>query len=205
VTVQEHFIAYCRCRETVKLFRFLLSPYSLIGTCNSVQNCIFMTVQEHFIAYCKCRGAVKLFRFLLSPYSLIGTCNSVQNCTFRWPVEIADQAKIFYYFKGSRYHEVQEPLPYTITIIHLSILTPWKDFPKYQLPPHLPPGTIRESNIYISVGKFGTFTSHVVYLPTFFLRRTQEQIWRREYRDRVLRWYPEHCLTCGRTERSSPT
>jgi hypothetical protein len=36
VTVQEHSIAYCRCREAVKLFRFLLSPYSLIGTCNSV-------------------------------------------------------------------------------------------------------------------------------------------------------------------------
>jgi hypothetical protein len=39
VTVQEHFIPYCRCREAVKLFRFLLPPYSLIGTCNSVQNC----------------------------------------------------------------------------------------------------------------------------------------------------------------------
>jgi hypothetical protein len=37
VTVQEHFIAYCRCREAVKLFRFLLSPYSLIGTCNSAE------------------------------------------------------------------------------------------------------------------------------------------------------------------------
>jgi hypothetical protein len=35
VTVQEHFIAYCKCREAVKLFRFLLSPYSLIGTCNN--------------------------------------------------------------------------------------------------------------------------------------------------------------------------
>jgi hypothetical protein len=30
MTVQEHYIAYCRCREAVKLFRFLLSPYSLI-------------------------------------------------------------------------------------------------------------------------------------------------------------------------------
>jgi hypothetical protein len=38
VTVQEHSIAYCRCREAIKLFRFLLSPYSLIGTCNNVQN-----------------------------------------------------------------------------------------------------------------------------------------------------------------------
>jgi hypothetical protein len=37
-SVQEHFIAYCRCREAVKLFRFQLSPYSLVETCNSVQN-----------------------------------------------------------------------------------------------------------------------------------------------------------------------
>jgi hypothetical protein len=41
VTVQEHFIAYCRCREAVKLFRFLQSPVNLIGTYNSVQNCTF--------------------------------------------------------------------------------------------------------------------------------------------------------------------
>jgi hypothetical protein len=26
-------------RETEMLFRFLLTPYSLVGTCNSVQNC----------------------------------------------------------------------------------------------------------------------------------------------------------------------
>jgi hypothetical protein len=39
VTVQEHCIAYCSCREAVKLFRFLLSPYSLVETCNGVQNC----------------------------------------------------------------------------------------------------------------------------------------------------------------------
>jgi hypothetical protein len=38
VSVHEHSVAYCRCREAVKLFRFLLSPYRLIGTCNSVQN-----------------------------------------------------------------------------------------------------------------------------------------------------------------------
>jgi hypothetical protein len=36
VTVQEHFIAHCRCREVVKLFVFVLSPYSLIATCNSL-------------------------------------------------------------------------------------------------------------------------------------------------------------------------
>jgi hypothetical protein len=41
VSVQGQFKAYCRRREAVKLFRFLLSPYSLIGTCNSVQNCTF--------------------------------------------------------------------------------------------------------------------------------------------------------------------
>jgi hypothetical protein len=29
VTVQEPVIAYCRCGEAVKLFRFLLSPYIL--------------------------------------------------------------------------------------------------------------------------------------------------------------------------------
>jgi hypothetical protein len=34
-------IQYCRCRGVVKLFRFLLSPYSLLRTYNSVQNCIF--------------------------------------------------------------------------------------------------------------------------------------------------------------------
>jgi hypothetical protein len=41
VTVQEHCIAYCRCREAVKLFRFLLTPYSLTGTCNHVHSCFF--------------------------------------------------------------------------------------------------------------------------------------------------------------------
>jgi hypothetical protein len=68
------------CRETVKVFRLLLSPYSLIGTCNSVQNWTF----RECTAYCSCREAVNLFRFLLSPYSLIGTCNNMQNCIFRW-------------------------------------------------------------------------------------------------------------------------
>jgi hypothetical protein len=31
--VHEHSIAYCRCREAVKLFRLLLPPYSLVETC----------------------------------------------------------------------------------------------------------------------------------------------------------------------------
>jgi hypothetical protein len=34
--VREYFIAYCNSREAVNLFTFLLSPYSLVGTCNSV-------------------------------------------------------------------------------------------------------------------------------------------------------------------------
>jgi hypothetical protein len=38
VTVQEHFIAYCRRREAVKLFRFLLPPYSLTRTRNNGEN-----------------------------------------------------------------------------------------------------------------------------------------------------------------------
>jgi hypothetical protein len=42
--VLEHCIAYCRCREAVKLFMFLLPPYSLIGTCNIVQNCTFFLI-----------------------------------------------------------------------------------------------------------------------------------------------------------------
>jgi hypothetical protein len=44
MTVQECCIAYCRCREALKLFRFLLSPYSLIGTCNSVQKLNVMLI-----------------------------------------------------------------------------------------------------------------------------------------------------------------
>jgi hypothetical protein len=39
MTLQEHFIAYCRYTEAVKLFRFMLSLYSLIWTCSNVQNC----------------------------------------------------------------------------------------------------------------------------------------------------------------------
>jgi hypothetical protein len=41
VIVQEHFVAYYNCREAVELFRFMLPPYSLVGTCNSVQNFTF--------------------------------------------------------------------------------------------------------------------------------------------------------------------
>jgi hypothetical protein len=81
LTLQDTFVAPCRCREDVKLFRFLLSPHYLRGTHNSVQNYILLSVQEHFLVCCRCREGAKLFRFLLSLYSLIGTCNSVQNCT----------------------------------------------------------------------------------------------------------------------------
>jgi hypothetical protein len=35
VILQGHLAAYCRRVEGVKLFVFLLSPYRLIGTCNS--------------------------------------------------------------------------------------------------------------------------------------------------------------------------
>jgi len=37
----EHFIAYYGCRRSMKLFKPLLSEYSLTGTCNSVKNCIW--------------------------------------------------------------------------------------------------------------------------------------------------------------------
>ena len=33
MTVQTHFIAYCRCGEVAKLFWFLLSPHCLVVTC----------------------------------------------------------------------------------------------------------------------------------------------------------------------------
>jgi hypothetical protein len=52
----------------VKLFRFLVSLYSLIGTCNSVQNCAFRDCTGIFVASCDCMEVVKLFRFLLSPF-----------------------------------------------------------------------------------------------------------------------------------------
>jgi hypothetical protein len=50
VTVQEHFIAYCGCREAVKLFRFLLSPYSLIGPATM---CSFSDLQRWSGGLCK--------------------------------------------------------------------------------------------------------------------------------------------------------
>jgi hypothetical protein len=41
MTVEEHCRDYCRYREAVKLFRFPLSPYSLVGTCSIVHNRTF--------------------------------------------------------------------------------------------------------------------------------------------------------------------
>jgi hypothetical protein len=69
LTVQEHFIAYCKHSKDAKVFKFLFSSYSLIRTWNSEHNCIFLIVQEHFKVYCRFKEAVKLFWFLLSLFS----------------------------------------------------------------------------------------------------------------------------------------
>jgi hypothetical protein len=50
-TVQEHLTAYCKYRG-VQLFRFRLSPYTLIRTYNSAQNC----------TYRDCMGALHCLR-----------------------------------------------------------------------------------------------------------------------------------------------
>jgi hypothetical protein len=44
-----YWIFYCRWKETVKLFRFLLTSYSLIGTCSSMQISIFRWPAKHFV------------------------------------------------------------------------------------------------------------------------------------------------------------
>jgi hypothetical protein len=41
VAVQEYSAVYVPRKEAVKLFMFLLSPYSLTGTCQNVQECGF--------------------------------------------------------------------------------------------------------------------------------------------------------------------
>jgi hypothetical protein len=38
---QKHLIVHCRCRDGIRLFRFLLSLYSLIMTCSNLQKCTF--------------------------------------------------------------------------------------------------------------------------------------------------------------------
>jgi hypothetical protein len=46
VIVKKHSTVRCRYREPVKLFRFLLSPHRLIGTCNNEYNCIILSRAE---------------------------------------------------------------------------------------------------------------------------------------------------------------
>jgi hypothetical protein len=76
------FYSYSWCRKAAKLFRSLLSPYSLIGTCNSVQNCTFSWLYRNILYLTVSVEAAKLFRSLLSQYRLMETCSTVQNCTF---------------------------------------------------------------------------------------------------------------------------
>jgi hypothetical protein len=58
VNIQEHFTAFCGCREIVKQFKFLLSPYSLIGTRSNMQNYVLCQPAElgwggsHKFMYC---------------------------------------------------------------------------------------------------------------------------------------------------------
>jgi hypothetical protein len=53
VAVKERFIAYCSCSEVAKLFTFLMSPYSLTGTSNNMQNCTYFRDKSRW-------GSVKL-------------------------------------------------------------------------------------------------------------------------------------------------
>jgi hypothetical protein len=64
----------------MKYFKFLLSTYSLIGTCNMCRIALSVTVQEYSVAYLRRRETLKPIRVLLSPYSLIRASNNVQNC-----------------------------------------------------------------------------------------------------------------------------
>jgi hypothetical protein len=42
MAAQEHTVTYYRCREAVKLFRFLLSPYILIWIWNNPRGTAFL-------------------------------------------------------------------------------------------------------------------------------------------------------------------
>jgi hypothetical protein len=53
-------IAYCRCRVAVKLFRFLLSPYSLIEIHDSMQNCRCRWLTRRFMYFLRGRGIITL-------------------------------------------------------------------------------------------------------------------------------------------------
>jgi hypothetical protein len=86
---REHFIARSRCGEAVKLFRLLLLPYSLVGSCSSVQNCTFRDSTGTFTDYCTCREAVKLFR-------IENPCSNplMQNLMFQYLMTIRMKAKL---------------------------------------------------------------------------------------------------------------
>jgi hypothetical protein len=53
VTVQEHVIDYCRCKDAIKLFRFLLAPYTLLRARSSVQICTFANRMSKGLGYHK--------------------------------------------------------------------------------------------------------------------------------------------------------
>jgi hypothetical protein len=74
----------------VKLFRFLLPPYSLICPATMSITAIFVTAQEYFVAYCRCREVAKLFMLLLSPYGLTRICSSVQHCIYEYIVNVQE-------------------------------------------------------------------------------------------------------------------
>jgi hypothetical protein len=89
---------------------------------------------------------------------------------------VSGSSKNFLSFQGvalSRSSRIPALYNYNNLSVHTDVM---ERLPKYQLAPHLPPGTISEPNIYMSVGKFETLTSPVLYLPTSFWRRTQAQI-----------------------------
>jgi hypothetical protein len=46
VPVQKHFMACCRYREAVKLFRFLLSSYTFIMLCGKCRTALFVKLRR---------------------------------------------------------------------------------------------------------------------------------------------------------------
>jgi hypothetical protein len=55
MTLQYYFLNYCRYTEAVKLFKLLLSPYSLVGICTNIQNCTAET-RDHINVFSILRG-----------------------------------------------------------------------------------------------------------------------------------------------------
>jgi hypothetical protein len=49
MSVQEYFVVYCGCIEVVKLFRLLLSPYRLTGTCKYMELHFLLTGREGYV------------------------------------------------------------------------------------------------------------------------------------------------------------